>query len=512
MRFLKKHLKFFIFIFLFITLFIFASFTLNSSASVAAPSSSSSVDDVKFFEVDDNFYYPISSNDVSGIYYGSPGTDIESFSLFEKRESFSYYDSYFGASYTYNNQLFFRFDASVCTTFALHTPYTGLNLIDHPSVVPPVSSSEIKIRIFANNSSDGYSQLLVASSADFGDNNALKAFEYVIYCDVTNVYKNNPTLRYYSIEVTYSVPFGSPTNYYFVPLRVLSSSPTVLPNIFTLYDNSVFTSLHGSVYQNFNLINSVRSYLFNSTIILNSQESFTYNVSSYPDSIVDLAVLDLTYFYKLAFGNSFVSSLSTCTIRFSNAPFKSGSGFLWTFNEGDYFRDNPENVLLYNNTEFHNPSFVFQSGSVSGLGTWTDASSSVSSDVITSIFIQTISSGGAYLHSLNFNFSLYDIGLTDGYNNGFISGKNEGYSQGLTDGYNNGFTSGSEQGYNNGYSQGVQNSSGKPLATMMFTLVEVPFTFLKNTLSFDLLGVNFYNLLLGLISVGVVLWVVKKFL
>lgn len=110
----------------------------------------------------------------------------------------------------------------------------------------------------------------------------------------------------------------------------------------------------------------------------------------------------------------------------------------------------------------------------------------------------------------------YDQGFNNGYNQGNSEGYNTGFNEGDTQGYNRGITQGQQIGYNNGYQVGYQeglNTEGvdNMLGNAMITVVELPWKMIKQILNFEVLGINFASLFLGLFTLVIVFWLLRHF-
>jgi hypothetical protein len=69
--------------------------------------------------------------------------------------------------------------------------------------------------------------------------------------------------------------------------------------------------------------------------------------------------------------------------------------------------------------------------------------------LITILILVVVGGGGFILYNV-----AYDLGNTDGYDNGYAIGHNIGYDAGNQDGYSDGYNLGKDEGYLDGYSQG----------------------------------------------------------
>lgn len=110
---------------------------------------------------------------------------------------------------------------------------------------------------------------------------------------------------------------------------------------------------------------------------------------------------------------------------------------------------------------------------------------------------------------------------TQGYNNGFNLGKQEGLTQGYNNGYSEGLNQGSEQGYNNGYnegksdgySQGYHDGSNNEFAKdgvkdLVNIIFNAPYNIFNGFLNFEIFGVNLFNLLSFIFTLTLVGWII----
>lgn len=118
----------------------------------------------------------------------------------------------------------------------------------------------------------------------------------------------------------------------------------------------------------------------------------------------------------------------------------------------------------------------------------------------------------------------YNEGYNDGYSNGMIDGHQPGYDHGYIVGkedgekvgFNNGIAFGKEQGLIEGeaigYNKGAEAAGNYTFLSLISAVVDVPIQAFSSLFSFEILGVNIENFLLGLFTLAVVLCVVKLIL
>lgn len=105
----------------------------------------------------------------------------------------------------------------------------------------------------------------------------------------------------------------------------------------------------------------------------------------------------------------------------------------------------------------------------------------------------------------NITLGSYDLG----YNNGVKSGRHLGYQSGFDDGV----VSGQASGYQNGYNAGVNtNLETNGMRTLFNSILSFPVDMIKSVFNFEFMGVNIASVITFIISIGIVAFVLKKFL
>ena len=99
------------------------------------------------------------------------------------------------------------------------------------------------------------------------------------------------------------------------------------------------------------------------------------------------------------------------------------------------------------------------------------------------------------------------------YYQGFYQGYDQGFSNGNTIGYDKGYEAGKTDGYNNGYNLGYGDGSnaGNVIGDALISISDIPFMILSSFLGFEIFGFNVLKLFTGLLTIGLVLWILKKF-
>ena len=108
----------------------------------------------------------------------------------------------------------------------------------------------------------------------------------------------------------------------------------------------------------------------------------------------------------------------------------------------------------------------------------------------------------------NPNFNMYDLGVESGYQKGLVDGKQNGYNKGKIDGYNWGYERGKQAGYNEGINSNLETNGFK---TLLNSIISYPINLVKNSLDFNFMGINVAQIVMFLISLGIVAFVIQKF-
>lgn len=94
---------------------------------------------------------------------------------------------------------------------------------------------------------------------------------------------------------------------------------------------------------------------------------------------------------------------------------------------------------------------------------------------------------------------------------------NEGYNIGKENGYKEGYEKGNayrqaygKAEYDRGYSNGTKSGNEYTFTALMLSIVDVPIQTLYGLLNFEILGYNMLNFVLGLLSLAIVIWVIRK--
>lgn len=113
--------------------------------------------------------------------------------------------------------------------------------------------------------------------------------------------------------------------------------------------------------------------------------------------------------------------------------------------------------------------------------------------------------------------SLYSINVSDSY----ASGYNSGYNTGYNDGYDVGYTANVEnvasqkyqEGYTKGYDDGYHVNVGEGLSVqnILYSIVTMPSTIIKQGFDFDILGINVGSLIQTALVIGLVVFAIGMF-
>ena len=99
------------------------------------------------------------------------------------------------------------------------------------------------------------------------------------------------------------------------------------------------------------------------------------------------------------------------------------------------------------------------------------------------------------------------------YYEGFYQGYDQGFNNGNTIGYDKGYDTGKTEGYNNGYNVGYIDGSDADnvVGDALLSISDIPFRILSSFLGFEVFGFNVLTLFTGLLTIGLVIWILKKF-
>lgn len=99
------------------------------------------------------------------------------------------------------------------------------------------------------------------------------------------------------------------------------------------------------------------------------------------------------------------------------------------------------------------------------------------------------------------------------YSSGFDTGYNNGYNDGLDNGYENGIKANNSDSYNRGYNDGAySNLENSGMRTLFNSILSYPVNMIKTVFDFEFMGINISSLIMFIISIGIVAFVIKKFL
>lgn len=96
----------------------------------------------------------------------------------------------------------------------------------------------------------------------------------------------------------------------------------------------------------------------------------------------------------------------------------------------------------------------------------------------------------------------------DGYYNGYYEGYGEGYDNGLQVNQSDSYSYGYNMGYNEGINGNVETNGFRVLFN---SILSYPVNMIKGVFNFNFMGINVASLILFLISIGIVIFVIKKF-
>lgn len=109
---------------------------------------------------------------------------------------------------------------------------------------------------------------------------------------------------------------------------------------------------------------------------------------------------------------------------------------------------------------------------------------------------QTYFFGSTFPDNEYYNYG-YNTGLAEGYDTGYIAGSSAGYSQGVT------------AGYDTGYIAGANDAGNYTFFGLISSVIDAPLSTFVGLLNFDILGFNIKNLLLSLMTLGLIIAIVR---
>lgn len=93
---------------------------------------------------------------------------------------------------------------------------------------------------------------------------------------------------------------------------------------------------------------------------------------------------------------------------------------------------------------------------------------------------------------------------------------NEGYANGLADNqsniYDKGYNAGKTAGFSNGYNQGISEANDYSFSSLFGAVIDAPIKAFSALFNFEILGVNLLDFFLGILTFGVVIFVIKLLL
>lgn len=225
--------------------------------------------------------------------------------------------------------------------------------------------------------------------------------------------------------------------------------------------------------------------------------------------------IDFTTYYDLNSTLESGANLSTLFVQFSTGFYIYPRDISFTWNRRDF---SPENVVL----QFYSgDSLTLSLGSAyipfdSNTKTFTfqldDTRQLSRLDTISISFYKVNNSiATQYPLSMKVVASQFSLGYQAGYEESDKFHKDE-YDKGLNAGYDNGFQVGYESGYDVGYNEGSTDSLNKTGLPGFFSLIlQYPIDFFKSIFNFEIMGINLFGLITFILSVGLAVYVWRRF-
>lgn len=132
----------------------------------------------------------------------------------------------------------------------------------------------------------------------------------------------------------------------------------------------------------------------------------------------------------------------------------------------------------------------------------------------TNLYVHYISGDSVYYQALNILQNYVDVDYQAGYSTGFKEGEKVGIIEGQ-DNMANEISKAEDiaytNGYNYGYNEGVQagGHKGITLQKLFWSVIDEPFAVIYRLLDFEVLGVNVFAFLSGLVTLGLIGFVIK---
>lgn len=101
-----------------------------------------------------------------------------------------------------------------------------------------------------------------------------------------------------------------------------------------------------------------------------------------------------------------------------------------------------------------------------------------------------------------------EAGYMNGYDYGFSQGELQAQTVAFSEGREAGFADGRQVGYNEGYEQGLQDDFR--FYDLFFSLFDAQLNTFKSVVSFEIFGINVAGFVLGLVTIGIVAFVIRK--
>lgn len=98
------------------------------------------------------------------------------------------------------------------------------------------------------------------------------------------------------------------------------------------------------------------------------------------------------------------------------------------------------------------------------------------------------------------------------YNQGYQVGKSDGLTEGELIGFDKGFDEGYQVGKNAGYNQGLDNANNYTFISLLGAVVDAPIQAISGLLNFNILGMNMSNFFFGLMTIGLIIFIIRLFI
>ena len=96
----------------------------------------------------------------------------------------------------------------------------------------------------------------------------------------------------------------------------------------------------------------------------------------------------------------------------------------------------------------------------------------------------------------------------DGYNDGVQDGFDDGFDEGWDEGWDEGYSIGHQEGYRDGTREDFTTNGFK---TLIGSIFNYPINFIRGVFNFEFFGINIASFIMFILSIGIVIFVIRRF-